>query len=448
MQYEIEKDNFYPIGIDMVVALISLLATIWKENNETLPYLKKCLTTSSSNIRFAAIQSISQIWQDDPDTLVLLKHYATNDKDSSIQSMSSKILIESFQDKIDDLDLLKYCQINNNSGIQIVATKSSNQGQKDRSPMLEFLYNLAKGNNREISQYQATLKAIAQDRSLTAEWWKMEIFSPHWQDEYWHETLILISGVIDVRFVAGIIDYLLEQQVDKSVFLQKETLLQRKTRGRKTALNSARRQVLNRRNEEWIEMSNLFLAANCFAEVRNKQIISSTSTHLMRRIQHEIEKGNSSPIGAELIFVLAHIWQDNHETLPYLKKCLNTSIAVVRRAVIQSISQIWRDDPDTLQMIRYHAESDGDSSTKFITVKDLTQSRQDRLEMLEFFYNIAQSNDRGINPSQAALKAIIENYPDRPELLDLLLDRSQNDPDDRVRKYAEKQLVIWRARTS
>jgi hypothetical protein len=34
----------------------------------------------------------------------------------------------------------------------------------------------------------------------------------------------------------------------------------------------------------------------------------------------------------------------------------------------------------------------------------------------------------------------------RPEVLDLLLDRSQNDSDEQVRKYAEDKLVRWRSR--
>jgi hypothetical protein len=42
----------------------------------------------------------------------------------------------------------------------------------------------------------------------------------------------------------------------------------------------------------------------------------------------------------------------------------------------------------------------------------------------------------------------IEKYPAQPYILDLLLDRSKNDPDEQVRKFTEEQLAIWRARTS
>ncbi|WP_295619954.1 hypothetical protein [Chamaesiphon sp. GL140_3_metabinner_50] len=52
------------------------------------------------------------------------------------------------------------------------------------------------------------------------------------------------------------------------------------------------------------------------------------------------------------------------------------------------------------------------------------------------------------NPRLTALKAIIKNYPDRSEVLDLLVDRSKNDPDKQVRKYVEEELVKWRSRSS
>ena len=446
IQYEIEKDNSSPIGAEMATALVSLLATIWHDNNEILPYLKKHLSISSPVIRRAAIQSISQNWQDDPDTLRLLKHHFQNDKDSSIKSMSSRILIENFQKSIDASDILKYHQHNEVLYAQPVAAKDSAYLPKSRDQMFDFLCDIAQNSSKKINPYQAILKAMNKDRDLTAEWLKNEVFAPYWQDEYWHEMLRLISGIIDAKFMAEIIDYLLAQQVDKSVYLQQETLLQRKTRGRKTALNSARRKVLNRRNEEYIEMSNLFLAANCFAEVNNKQIISSTSTQLMRRIQYEIEKSNSYSMGVEmateLIFILSTIWQDNGETLPYLKKCLTMSNVNVQRAAIQSISQIWQDETDILPLLKQYQYDD-------ILDVQLTaaQSQKDRTQILEFLYNLDRGSDERINPRQAALKAIVEDYPDRPEVLDLLLDRSQNDPDEQVRKYAEEQLIIWRTRT-
>ena len=48
------------------------------------------------------------------------------------------------------------------------------------------------------------------DQTLTLEQLKVEIFG-HWADESWHEVLCLLAGMIAPRFVAQILEYLLEQ---------------------------------------------------------------------------------------------------------------------------------------------------------------------------------------------------------------------------------------------
>ena len=45
------------------------------------------------------------------------------------------------------------------------------------------------------------------------------------------------------------------------------------------------------------------------------------------------------------------------------------------------------------------------------------------------------------NPRQTALAAMIELYPDRPQTLELVRDRAQNDSDERLRKFAHKKLA-------
>lgn len=44
------------------------------------------------------------------------------------------------------------------------------------------------------------------------------------------------------------------------------------------------------------------------------------------------------------------------------------------------------------------------------------------------------------NPRQVALQAIIQQYPEHPHTLQLLCDRAENDPDEKVREFAKKKL--------
>jgi predicted NACHT family NTPase len=72
-------------------------------------------------------------------------------------------------------------------------------------------------------------------QKLTLEQLKTEVFGQHWQDESWHEVLRLIAGVINVSHVAKIIEYLMGIDGEEKKF------------------------------------SNLFLAAGCLAEVRERK---------------------------------------------------------------------------------------------------------------------------------------------------------------------------------
>jgi hypothetical protein len=45
------------------------------------------------------------------------------------------------------------------------------------------------------------------------------------------------------------------------------------------------------------------------------------------------------------------------------------------------------------------------------------------------------------NPRQAALTAMIELYPERPQTLEILRDRAQNDRDPKLREFAQKELA-------
>jgi hypothetical protein len=45
------------------------------------------------------------------------------------------------------------------------------------------------------------------------------------------------------------------------------------------------------------------------------------------------------------------------------------------------------------------------------------------------------------NPRQTALAAMIELYLDRPQTLELVRDRAQNDRDQKLREFAQKELA-------
>ncbi len=74
-------------------------------------------------------------------------------------------------------------------------------------------------------------------QALSIEQLKQEVFGKHWRDETWHEVLRLVAGMIDARFVGEILEFLMAENGEDEKFI------------------------------------NLFFAAKCLAEVRNRQVI-------------------------------------------------------------------------------------------------------------------------------------------------------------------------------
>ena len=54
-----------------------------------------------------------------------------------------------------------------------------------------------------------------------------------------------------------------------------------------------------------------------------------------------------------------------------------------------------------------------------------------------------EDRDYWLNPRYLALGAIITHYPNHPNTLPLLRDRAENDPDEKLREFAKKQLQQW-----
>jgi predicted NACHT family NTPase len=284
---------------------------------------------------------------------------------------------------------------------------------------------------------------------LTLEELKIEVFGKHWQDESWHEVLRLIVGMIDSSFAGQIIDYLMVLDGETGKFI------------------------------------NLLLAAECFSEVRNRFEIAETATKLLNYLKHISlgrYKGLNGGIYYRIISVIATIWKEDIETLPWLKACTQfTENWHVQRTAIYCLAQGWKDDPDTLPIIktcvqsddywtvRYaaveilaegwkdyfdtlpilktRALSDDYSPVRYVAVWELARGWKDEPWMFEFLCNCAlndpfkRKEDREDNPRQLALEIIIKQYCDYPQTLPLLQDRAKNDSDEKVREFVQKKLA-------
>ena len=145
---------------------------------------------------------------------------------------------------------------------------------------------------------------------------------------------------------------------------------------------------------------------------------------------------------------LAWGWKDDPETLPWLKQLAQSEDKRdVRQAAVQALARGWKDDPETLPWLKQLAQSDDDANVRRAAVQELARGWRNESGIFELLGDVAihdpfdRDEDWQDNPRQAALAATIELYPDRPETLELVRDRAQNDRDQKLREFAQEKLT-------
>jgi hypothetical protein len=119
----------------------------------------------------------------------------------------------------------------------------------------------------------------------------------------------------------------------------------------------------------------------------------------------------------------------------------------VRFSALQALARGWKDDPETLPWLKQLAQSDNNWAVRRAAVQELARGWRNESGIFELLGDVAihdpfdREEDWQDNPRQAALAATIELYPDRPETLELVRDRAQNDRDQKLREFAQEKLT-------
>ncbi|MEP6518697.1 HEAT repeat domain-containing protein [Microcoleus vaginatus] len=320
----------------------------------------------------------------------------------------------------------------------------------------------------------------------------IQVYREHWRDESWHEVLGLMAGMVDAKFTGEVLEYLIgengEAEKFSNLFLAAECVSEVKNRNESAAI--ARN--LRERLKELTRYGNItnFTPSeydNLVYQIHRQAVAAVAETwkddpETLPILKQRAQSDDDSAVRRAAVQELARGWKDDPETLPILKQRAQSDDDLkVRRAAVQEIARGWKDDPETLPILKQRAQSDDDWNVRYAAVQEIARGWKDDPETLPWLKQRAQSDDdwnvRGAavqeiargwkdepgifellcdvsinhpfareydlqdNPRQIALTAMIELYPDRPETLELVRDRAQNDSDERLRKFAQKNLA-------
>ena len=257
-------------------------------------------------------------------------------------------------------------------------------------------------------------------QTLTIEELKNEVFGKHWQDESWHEVLLLIAGMIEPRFVGEILEYLMVQDGEEEKFV------------------------------------NLFLAAKCLVEVRNRSAIASTATKLLNQLKdltkydlcyyydpqrYGEETKLVKKIRTQAVTAIATTWQESLDTKTWLKqRATRDDDRVVRSAAVRELAENFKDDPDTKIWLKQHATHDDDYLVRSAAVRELAQNFKDDPDTKPILKQRATHDDNEYVRS-TAVEELANHFKDDPDTKSWLKQHATHDNNWLVRCTAVEELA-------
>ncbi|MBD2520979.1 HEAT repeat domain-containing protein [Nostoc sp. FACHB-133] len=257
-------------------------------------------------------------------------------------------------------------------------------------------------------------------QTLTIEELKNEVFGKHWQDESWHEVLLLIAGMIESKFVGEILEYLMAQDGEEEKFV------------------------------------NILLAAKCLVEVRNRLLIMSTATQLLSKLKdltkydlwyyydfyHDEEETKLvREIRTQAVTAIATTWQESIDTKIWLKECATQdNDKYVQRAAVEELANHFKDDPDTKTWLKERATQDDDKYVRRAAVEELANHFKDDPDTKSILKERATHDDER-DVRCAAVEELAKNFKDDPDTKTWLKERATQDDDKYVRRAAVEELA-------
>ncbi|MEG5065487.1 HEAT repeat domain-containing protein, partial [Microcoleus sp. B3-A4] len=182
----------------------------------------------------------------------------------------------------------------------------------------------------------------------------IQVYREHWRDESWHEVLGLMAGMVDAKFTGEVLEYLIGE------------------------------------NGEAEKFSNLFLAAECVCEVKNRNDIAAIASKLRERVKELTKYENSSASTPQEDDNL--VWEIRRQAVPAPQEDDNL-VYEIRRQAVAAVAATWKDDPETLPWLKQRAQSDDDWAVREAAVQELARGWKDDPETLPWLKQRAQSDD-------------------------------------------------------
>jgi hypothetical protein len=124
---------------------IAAIAQTWKNDPQTLPWLKILAHSSDSGeIRATAVEAIARGWQDNPEIYLILKNFVKSDQSWAVRSTAIREMVAGWPDMGDTLPLLRsVAQSDRSPAVRTCALEQLASNWRDRTDTLLLLRKIA-----------------------------------------------------------------------------------------------------------------------------------------------------------------------------------------------------------------------------------------------------------------------------------------------------------------
>jgi predicted NACHT family NTPase len=428
-------------------AAVQELARGWKEHPDTLPILQACVQSDDDfNVRSAAVEELARGWQEHPDTLPILQALVQSDDDSSVRCVTVQQLARGWKEHPDTLPILQaHAQSDDDHLVRRGAVQELARGWKEHPDTLPILQ--ARAQSDDDSSVRCVIV-----QELARGWKEHPDTLPILQARAQSDDDSSVRCVIVQELARG-----WKEHPDTLPILQ--------ARAQSDDNWAVRRGAVQELARGWKEHPDTLPILQARAQSDNSSIVRQAAVQELARgwqehlgtlpmLQARAQSDNSSIVRQAAVQELARGWKEHPDTLPMLQaRVQSDDDSDVRRAAVEEIARGWKEHPDTLPMLQARVQSDDDSDVRRAAVEEIARGWKDNPGMREFLGDRA-INDPFIrkhywedNPRQIALAVIVKQYPHHPQTLSLLRDRASNDPDEKVREFANESILKYQERS-
>ena len=453
------------------------LARNFKHDPDTLPWLKQQAQSDDSEVRIAVVQELVRNFGHDPDILLILKQHVQTDDNSDVRRIAVQELVRNFKHDPDILSILKQCaQTDDNRPVQSTAVRELARNFKDDPDTLPWLKQHAQTDDngpvrgvavrelaRNFKDDPDTLPILKQrattDNDESVQRVAVRELTRNFKDD--PDTLPWLkqrATTNDDRFVrrAAVQELARNFKDDPDTLpILKQCAQTDSDPGVRGA--AVRELACNFRDDS----DTLTILKQC-AQTDDKSSVRGAAVQELSRnfkddpdtlsiLKQRAQTDDKSSVRGTAVQELSRNFKDDPDTLSILKQCVQTDDdGFVRNAAVQELVGNFKNDPDILPMLRQLVQTDNDFDVRGTAMRELARNFNSETGIFELFCNLlvndpfqrseGKHSQHKTNPRQTALERILKHYPKHPQVLPLLRERSENDPDEKLREWAKKKL--------